>query len=84
MTKTEDENDKVEEFLKKTPIFPCFLISKDEGKIETIFDGFEKENIPIQKIQENSFIVTYCCSVCSIYFPPGVRYLLSTNILTCF
>jgi hypothetical protein len=59
MTKTEDENDKVEEFLKKTPIFPCFLISKDEGKIETIFDGFEKENIPIQKIQENSFIVTY-------------------------
>jgi len=44
--------------LKKKKIFPCFLISKDEGKIKTIFNGFEKENIPIQKDQENSFIVT--------------------------
>jgi len=59
MTKTGDERDEVEEFLKKKKILPCFLISKDEGKIETIFDGFEKENIPIQKNQENSFIVTY-------------------------
>ena len=58
MTKTEDEKDEVDEFLKKTPIFPCFVKS-DGVKIETNFDGFEKENIRIQKIQENSFIVKY-------------------------
>ena len=55
-----NENDiEVNEFLKKTPVFPCFLISKDEGRLETIFDGFEKKNIPIQKYKENSFIITY-------------------------
>lgn len=60
MTNTpKDEKDEVEEFLKKNPIFPCFLISKDKGKIDTIKDGFEKENIPIQKIKENSFIELY-------------------------
>ena len=60
MTNTpKDEKDEVEEFLKKNPIFPCFLISKDKGKIDTIKDGFEKENIPIQKIKENSFIEIY-------------------------
>jgi hypothetical protein len=54
-----DEKDEVEEFLKNNPIFPCFLISKDKGKIDTIKDGFEKENIPIQKSKEHSFKVTY-------------------------
>jgi len=58
MTKTEDEKDEVDEFLKKTPIFPCFMKSNGE-RIETNFDGFEKENIRIQKRQENSFIVKY-------------------------
>ena len=60
MTNTpKDEKDEVEEFLKKNPIFPCFLISKDKGKIDTIKDGFEKEDIPIQKSKEHSFKVTY-------------------------
>jgi hypothetical protein len=58
MTKTEDEKDEVDEFLKKTPIFPCFMKSNGE-QIEKNFDGFEKENIRIQKIQENSYIVKY-------------------------
>lgn len=54
-----DKKDEVDEFLKNNPIFPCFLISKDNGKIDTIKDGFEKENIPIQKSKEHSFRVTY-------------------------
>ena len=54
-----NEEEEVDEYLKKTKVFPCFLISKELGKIETIFDGFEKENLSIQKIKENSFIVTY-------------------------
>lgn len=59
LTKTpKDEKDEVDEFLKKKPIFPCFLISKNNGKIETNKDGFEKENIPIQIMQENSFQTT--------------------------
>ena len=58
MTKTEEEKDEVEEFLKKRHIFPC-LIKSNGGKIELNFDGFENEKIPIQKIQENSFVVTY-------------------------
>ena len=59
MTKTGDEIVEVDEFLRKTPIFPCFLISKDEGRIEPIFDGFEKKNFSIIKIQENSFTTTF-------------------------
>ena len=59
MTTKINEEEEVDEYLKKTKIFPCFLISKELGKIETIFDGFEKENLSIQKIKENSFIVTY-------------------------
>ena len=58
MNKTKDEIE-VQEFLKNTPVIPCFLISKDEGRIELSLDGFEKKDIPIQKIKENYFIVTY-------------------------
>ena len=58
MKKTNDEIE-VQEFLKSTPVIPCFLISKDEGRIELSLDGFEKKDIPIQKIKENYFIVTY-------------------------
>ena len=58
MKKTNDEIE-VQEFLKNTPVIPCFLISKDEGRIELSLDGFEKKDIPIQKIKENYFIVTY-------------------------
>ena len=54
MTTKINEEEEVDEYLKKTKIFPCFLISKELGKIETIFDGFEKENLSIQKIKENS------------------------------
>ena len=56
--KTEEDKE-VDEFLKKRPIIPCFLISKDEGRIELNVDGFEKKKIPIEKIKENYFKMTY-------------------------
>ena len=48
------EEKEVNEFIKKSPIIPCFIIAGDDGKIETVFDGFERKDIPIQKIKENS------------------------------
>ena len=48
------EDIEVDEFLKKSPVLPCFLLSREEGRVETVFDGFEKMNVPIQKIKENS------------------------------
>ena len=49
----------VDEYLRQTPIIPCFLISKDDGKIEINIDGFEKKKIPIETIKENYFKVLY-------------------------
>lgn len=45
----------VDEYLRQTPIIPCFLISKDDGKIEINIDGFEKKKIPIETIKEKLF-----------------------------
>ena len=53
------EDTEIDEFLKNTPVIPCFLISKDEGRIEVSIDGFEKKKIPIEKIKENYFKILY-------------------------
>lgn len=56
--KTQNDTE-IEQFLKRSPIIPCFLISKNGGKIETTIDGFEKKSIPIEKIKENYFKSLY-------------------------
>ena len=49
----------IDEFLKLSPVIPCFLISKDNGRIEISIDGFDKKKIPIEKIKENYFKIIY-------------------------
>ena len=54
MINNKTEDTQVDEFLKNSPILPCFIKGGDNGKIETAFDGFDKKNIPITKVKENS------------------------------
>ena len=72
------EDKEVEEFLKNTPVIPSFLQSKNEGKIELSIDGFEKKEIPIEKIKENHFKVS--CEETSEDFNILVDKNLSSDI----